>query len=267
MIKQRNVRQQHVIIHGSLCRGINMDFSVSKTPLYISVKNSILKAIQSGEFSKNNQLPSEKILSNKFNVSRSTIRSALQSLEDDRVIKKQQGVGTFLTHENFLLKLRIDKVKGFFQLISDIGYEPSIQDESISKGPVSEKISKILKVPLEEELLLLKRTLTGDCKPVLLVIEYVPVSKLISEPKLGEIPESIFKFADQFCPERIEYSITEIIPSAATTLISETMGLAKNEPILKLEETHFSKKDHPIIFSKVYVNDQHIRFKVVRTRE
>lgn len=54
-----------------------MDFSVSKVPLYISVKNAILKAIQSGEFNKHNQLPTEKILVEKFNVSRSTIRSAL----------------------------------------------------------------------------------------------------------------------------------------------------------------------------------------------
>jgi len=243
-----------------------MDFSVSKLPLYISVKNSILKAIQSGEFNKNNQLPTEKILADKFNVSRSTIRSALQSLEDDNVIKKQQGVGTFLTHENFLLKMRIDKVKGFYQLISDIGYEPSIQDESISKKPVNKKISKILKIPLEEELLILKRTLFGDSEPVILVFEYIPVNKIINEPKPGEIPESIFEFADKLCPERIEYSISEIIPTAATALISETMGLPKNEPILKLEETHFSKIDQPLIFSEVYVNDKHIRFKVVRTR-
>jgi GntR family transcriptional regulator len=244
-----------------------MDFSVSKKPLYSSVKRSILKAIQSGEFSKNKQLPTEKVLAEKFKVSRATIRSALQSLEDDNVIKKQQGVGTFLTHNNFLLKMRIDKVKGFYQLISDIGYEPSIRDESISKEPVSKKSSKILKIPLEEELIVLKRTLAGDDQPVLIVFEYVPVSKLIHEPKLEEIPESIFRFADQFCVERIEYSISEIIPTAATAFISESMSIDENEPILKLEETHFSKTDQPIIFSKVYVNDQHIRFKVVRTRE
>lgn len=244
-----------------------MDFSVSKTPLYISVKNSILKAIQSGEFSKKNQLPTEKILGEKFNVSRATIRSALQSLEDDNVIKKQQGVGTFLTHENFLLKMRIDKVKGFYQLIRNIGYEPSIQDESISKKPVNKKISKILKIPLKEELLLLKRILAGDCEPVILVFEYIPVSKLVDEPKPGEIPESIFEFADKLCSERIEYSISEIIPTVATTFISETMGLPKNQPIIKLEETHFSKNDQPLIFSEVYVNDNIIRFNVLRTRD
>lgn len=246
--------------------GFKMDFSVSKVPLYISVKNSILKAIQAGEFAKNNQLPTEKILSEKFNVSRATIRSALQSLEDDSVIKKQQGVGTFLNHENFLIKMRIDKIKGFYQLIRDIGYEPSIRDETISKKTADKKKSKILKIPQEEELFILKRILYGDSEPVILVSEFIPTSKMVDDPKHGNIPESIFEFADKFLPERIEYSITEIIPTAATNFISETMGLAKNEPVLKLEETHFSKNDQPLIFSEVYVNDKHIRFKVVRTR-
>ena len=244
-----------------------MDFSVSKVPLYISVKNSILKAIESGEFTKNSQLPTEKILSEKFNVSRATIRSALQSLEDDNVIKKQQGVGTFLNHENFLLKMRIDKIKGFYQLIRDIGYEPSIRDETISYKPTNKKISEILKIASEEELLILERTFYGDSEPVILVKEFIPKSMLIDNPTAGNIPQSIFEFADIFCQERIEYSITEIIPTAATNFISETLSLAKNEPVLKLEEIHFSKNDQPLIFSEVIVNDKHIRFKVVRTRD
>jgi len=243
-----------------------MEYFVSKTPLYISVKNAILKAIQSGEFDKNSQLPPEKVLAEKFSVSRSTIRSALQSLEDDTVITKQQGVGTFLTHENFLLKMRIDKVKGFYQLIKDIGYEPCIKDESISKTAATEKISKILKTPSKEDFWLLKRTLAGDGEPVILVFEYIPGRNLIDVPKPGNIPKSIFEFADRFCPERIEYSVSEIIPSVASPLTSKALCLPKNTPILKLEEIHFNKKNQPIIFSDVYVNDKHIRFKVVRTR-
>jgi len=244
-----------------------MDFSVSKAPLYISVKNSILKAIQSGEFVKNNQLPTEKILSENFKVSRATIRSALQSLEDDKVIKKQQGVGTFLTHENFLIKMRIDKIKGFYQLIRDIGYEPSIRKETLTQKPVNKKISKILKVSLKEEIYILGRTFYGDSEPVILVKEYIPQSILVENPVAGKIPESIFELADIFCQERIEYSISEIIPKLVTNHISEAMGLAKKTPVLKLEETHFSNKDKPLIFSEVYVNDKHIRFKVVRSRD
>jgi GntR family transcriptional regulator len=244
-----------------------MDFSVSKAPLYIRVKNAILEAIQSGEFNNKNQLPAEKILSEKFKVSRSTIRSALQSLEDDSVIKRQQGVGTFLTHENFLLKMRIDKVKGFYQLIRDTGHEPSIREEGIFQESIDNKISKQLNVPGNTEALVTKRTLLGDGKAAIHLREYIPVNALTRTPKVNELPDSIFEMSEQFLSQRIEYSISEIIPTIVDRSMMKILDLPKDFSILRLEETHFNQKNKPIIFSEVFVNDHIIRFNVIRTRE
>ena len=244
-----------------------MDFSISKVPLYISVKKAILKAIQSGEFNSNSQLPTEKILSEKFKVSRSTIRSALQSLEDDNVIKRQQGVGTFLTHENFLLKMRIDKLKGFYQLLRDTGHEPSIREEGIFRESVDNKITTRLNVSNDTELIVIKRTLLGDGKAAIHLREYIPIESLIRIPKVDELPESIFEISEVFLSQRIEYSISEIIPTIVDKSMMKTLNLPKNFSILRLEETHFNNKNEPLIFSGVFVNDQIIRFNVIRTRD
>jgi GntR family transcriptional regulator len=244
-----------------------MDFSVSKVPLYISVKQAILKAIQSGEFNNNNQLPTEKILVEKFNVSRSTIRSALQSLEDDNVIKKLQGVGTFLTHENFLLKMRIDRVKGFYQLLKDTGHEPSIREEGVIRKSTFKKISKQLNQPDHAEILVIKRTLLADGKPAIHLREYIPITALTREPKVKELPNSIFEISEEFLSQRIEYSISEIIPAIADSEMMKILGLQKKQPILRLEEIHFNPDNEPIILSEVFVNDHIIRFSVIRTRD
>jgi len=244
-----------------------MDFSISKVPLYISVKKAILKAIQSGEFNSNSQLPTEKILSEKFKVSRSTIRSALQSLEDDNVIRRQQGVGTFLTHENFLLKMRIDKVKGFYQLLRDTGHEPSIREEGIFRESVDSKITKRLNVSDDTELIVIKRTLLGDGRAAIHLREYIPTESLTRMPEVSELPESIFEIAEEFLSQRIEYSISEIIPTIVGKSMMKTLSLPKNFSILRLEETHFNKQNQPLIFSEVFVNDQIIRFNVIRTRD
>lgn len=244
-----------------------MDFSVSKVPLYISVKRAILKAIQSGEFNNNNQLPTEKILVEKFNVSRSTIRSALQSLEDDNVIKKLQGVGTFLTHENFLLKMRIDRVKGFYQLLRDTGHEPSIREEGIFRKTTLKEIAKQLNQPDQAEILVIKRTLLADDKPAIHLREYIPFNALTDEPEVKYLPNSIFEISEEFLSQRIEYSISEIIPAIADSEMMKILDLQKNQPILRLEEIHFNPKNEPIIFSEVFVNDHIIRFSVIRTRD
>lgn len=244
-----------------------MDFSVSKTPLYISVKNAILKAIQSGVFDQNNQLPTEKMLAEKFNVSRATIRSALQFLEDENVIKKQQGVGTFLTHKNFLLKMRIDKIKGFYQLLRDSGYNPSIREEGIFRKSIDDKISKQLNISMDAEGIVIQRTLLGDGKPAIHLREYLPVTSLTRKPEIEDLPDSIFEISEQFLSQRIEYSISEIIPAIVDRDMMKALDLPKGNPILRLEEIHFNGDNEPLIFSEVFVNDQIIRFNLIRTRD
>jgi GntR family transcriptional regulator len=244
-----------------------MDFSVSKVPLYISVKKAILKAIQSGVFDETHQLPTEKILVEKFNVSRSTIRSALQSLEDENVIKRQQGVGTFLTHKNFLLKMRIDKIKGFYQLLGDSGHDPSIREEGVYRKKMDNNISRQLNVPADTEVLIIQRTLLGDGKPAIHLREYMSVASLTRMPKIEALPNSIFEISEQFLSQKIEYSISEIIPAITDRSMMDVLGLPEGKPILRLEEIHFNGNNEPIIFSEVFVNDPMIRFNLIRSKD
>jgi GntR family transcriptional regulator len=242
-----------------------MDFSISRQPLFMQIKVALLEGIHSGDLGKDGQLPPEKILCERFRVSRATIRSALQSLEVDNVIRKQHGVGTFVIPDSFRLKMRIDKVNGFYQLIADSGHNPSIHEEGIYREPVNNKTLDYLKLSREEELLIIKRTFMGDGHPAIHVCEYIPVSIITREPDPHNLPASIFDFADTYCIDKIQYSLSEIIPMTASAVIAKTMNLPKNEPILKLEEIHFNRNDKAIIFSEVYVNDRIIRFNVFRT--
>jgi GntR family transcriptional regulator len=86
-------------------------------------------------------------------------------------------------------------------------------------------------------------------------------------PKVNELPESIFEMSEQFLSQRIEYSISEIIPTIVDKSMMKTLNLPKNFSVLRLEETHFNQKNEPIIFSEVFVNDRIIRFNVIRTRD
>jgi len=227
-----------------------MKFSVSKEPLYARVKKVILEMIDAGELGKGNQLPTEKVLSEKFNVSRATIRSALQSLEDDNIIRKQQGVGTFLTPRNKEVKMRIDKVKGFYHLIGDTGHAPSIREEGIQKVSIDKNVSKKLNLLGSAEVLFIKRTLMGDGNPAIHIREYIPFSRLTLVPTVEELPNSIFEISEAFCRQRIEYSISEIFPITVDASIIKALNLPKRTPILKLEEIIITEVTNRLFFPK-----------------
>ncbi|HHY62395.1 MAG TPA: GntR family transcriptional regulator, partial [Bacillota bacterium] len=62
--------------------------------LYIGIASQLKNDIVRGAFP-DNRLPTEEELSQRFGVSRNTIREALSMLEMDGLITRRQGVGTF----------------------------------------------------------------------------------------------------------------------------------------------------------------------------
>ncbi|PRX16185.1 GntR family transcriptional regulator [Orenia metallireducens] len=67
----------------------------NRLPKYIQVKNNIEKIINSGQLKPRDKLPTESELCEIYGVSRHTIRKALNILEQDGLVYKKQGLGTF----------------------------------------------------------------------------------------------------------------------------------------------------------------------------
>jgi len=70
--------------------------SYKSEPLYVQIKNHIFNQIKKGKFTSGDKLPSEKELSEKFNVSRITVRNALGQLEAENVVTRIPGKGTYV---------------------------------------------------------------------------------------------------------------------------------------------------------------------------
>ena len=70
--------------------------NISNKKVYEQVIEQIQKNIMDGTFKKGDQLPSERELSEKMGVSRTSIREALRVLETMGVIESKQGEGNFI---------------------------------------------------------------------------------------------------------------------------------------------------------------------------
>ena len=67
----------------------------SSKPLYLQVKADIKNRILSKQYMPGDKLPTENELSDQYNVSKITIRKAIQNLSDEGYVNKVQGKGTF----------------------------------------------------------------------------------------------------------------------------------------------------------------------------
>ncbi len=68
----------------------------SPKPLYAQVRDLLLARIRSGEWGAGESLPNEYTLSTEFDVSIGTVRRAVAELEENGVLVRKQGRGTFV---------------------------------------------------------------------------------------------------------------------------------------------------------------------------
>lgn len=68
-------------------------------PLYIQLKEELLRKIKEGIWEIEAQIPTEKELMEEYNIGRATVREALSLLVNEGYLYKKQGIGTFVARK------------------------------------------------------------------------------------------------------------------------------------------------------------------------
>ena len=105
----------------------------SKIPLYYQLKEDIKKKILKGDLQEGDLLPSEREFNERYGISSTTIRRALNDLVHENFLERKAGKGTFVRMGKVRRDLR--KVLGFTQNMKEMGLTPSTR--VLSKKVVS----------------------------------------------------------------------------------------------------------------------------------
>ncbi|MFB4164251.1 FadR/GntR family transcriptional regulator [Alteribacillus sp. JSM 102045] len=87
---------------------------IKKQRVYKIVIDKIKESLKNGELQPGEKLPSERELTNLFDVSRSSIREAISVLEAEGVVKIRPGIGVFLVP--YTKEYLLEKLSDIFQL-------------------------------------------------------------------------------------------------------------------------------------------------------
>jgi len=87
-------------------------------PLYYQIKNDIFKDIESGKYPAGERLPAERVLAEKYGVTRMTVRQAIKALEEQGYLKVRHGSGAFISDRKHSEKQNGNKIIGV--LVPDI---------------------------------------------------------------------------------------------------------------------------------------------------
>lgn len=97
----------------------------SGVPLYLQVKKQIMNLIKTDTLMVGNKMPTERELSERLKVSRNTISTAYNELEQEGVLKSYQGRGTFVAEEANPWK--VQNIKEKIIKFVDLGFEEALE--------------------------------------------------------------------------------------------------------------------------------------------
>jgi len=230
------------------------------------IKEKIIQYIKKENLQPEDMLPSEALLVDMFGVSRYTVREALALLEQDNILYKIQGRGTFVNRVPIQIESGLEKLESITEIIESFGYKPGTIWIDIKEViPTKDMIDK-MKLRPEEKVVTFTRIRTANDKIAAYCVDTIRRNNID-----GEIPaiiekESMFDYLEQKCSIEPEYAIADIIPTLPTGEMRRHMNIDKDQLFLLLHQIHYDKEGNPQIYSMDYFNTDIFNFKVNRLR-
>lgn len=234
--------------------------------LSILAKQSIIELIKEQKIQPDNKLPSEADLMEMLGVSRYTVREALALLEQDKIIYKRQGKGTFVKKVPVKIESGLEKLESITDSIKSFGYNPSGRCLKIEEITPTKDMVEKLNLNKDDKAITFTRIRTADEKVAAFCVDTIPKHLFGDKDIMGLNSMSMFEYFSSKLDIHIEYAVAEIVPTFPTKDIVKLINADRNDLFLLLRQVHYDKEGTPVIYSMDYFNPEVFKFKINRIR-
>lgn len=215
-------------------------------PLYKTVAQELISLIEDEIYIKGDLLPTEAKLCEKFNVSRVTIRQAIQILVDLEFVKKIQGSGSHVTYSKRNSQMdRSAKIISFSEEMRSIGKTPFTNIISFEMIKANASLAKELALELDEPVFLYERVLYGDDFPYCFERGYMPI-RYFNDFTLSHLAQSKINYIETIKNYKIDYSHQVVQAILATAELQEHLRVDVNTPLVKVNHVTYNDENLPL---------------------
>lgn len=216
---------------------------MSNTPLYLVIYQIILDSIKEGEYPENSPLPAERYLCDKYHVSRSTVRQALDKLKDNNWVYTIHGNGSYVKPQIFEQPLTkfysfTDELKNSDIVIRNdiLDYEQISLDKALTvklAHPDTTLFHKII------------RLRSARANPLMIETTYLPKNRFIKIDTDYLAKGSLYVYLKDKYDFHVERATEAFRPILATSSERVLLQISSATPCLLLER--FSYEDNLLI--------------------
>ena len=233
-------------------------------PLYLQMVDALEVTIRQ-EMSANEKLLSERELTERFNVSRMTVRLALQELERRGLVYKKHGKGTYVS-EIGEPAVDLSSAYSFTEQMRKMGKTPQTKTIAFSKLLANDQMARQLNIEVDSEIFEIERLRSADGLTMMLERSYIPVELFdgITQEDLEAKPLYDI-FADNF-GHIIRVAEEEFYASIALDHEAELLHIKPGSAVLHMIRKTYNTKNRIIEFTLSVARADQFRYKITHQR-
>jgi GntR family transcriptional regulator len=230
----------------------------SHLPLHAQVEEALLGRMAEGLLPPGSRLPAEDHLVERFAVSRTTIRTAIQSLVARGLVEIRRGKGTFVTQPAITQELT--ELTGFVEDMQALGRKASARVLDRRLVAASETVARELSVQRGAAVARIQRVRLADGVPLSFDETYLPreLGEKIMADDLENQP--VFSLLEQKYATPLLEAEYRLAAVASHGTVARALGMDAGSPIFLIERTTYSGNRRPVDYERLYYRGDHIRF-------
>lgn len=241
-----------------------MAMGARKQPLYDQLVDILSEKIEH-EYRPGDLIPSERELSERYGLSRTTVRLALQELERLGLVVRQHGRGTFVADRS-AQTTNLMQAYSFTEQMRDMGRDPLTTILEFSEVEADKNLVEHMNVRLGERLFKIKRLRSADAMPMMVERTYLPARKFLTlrRPMLEQKP--LYDVIEQDFNEKINVAEEEFFASIARPADAHMLDISEGAPVLDLVRTTYNVHNEIVEYTLSVARADQFKYKVMHQR-
>ena len=228
------------------------------SPVYIQIHNQLRENIENGKWKVGQKIPAERELAASFDVSRMTLRQAIQALVDEGILERRVGSGTFVANRK--VQEKMSGVTSFTELMQVSGKKASSKTISYHLTIPSQTEVEKLELPAGAKVLRMERVRYGDDVPLCYEVATVPAA-LVEDFSKEEVTSSFYRTLEKKAHLYPGHATQAISATKATEKIATYLQIKRGDALLRMTQLSYLQDGRPF----EYVHTQYVgsRFEFV----
>lgn len=236
----------------------------SGRPRHEQISDWLREKIEDGAYEVDEQLPSEKQLGEQFDVSRVTVRRALQTLESENYIYRRQGLGSFVKERRAAQGLV--RLTDFAQDMAQAGLEASSEVVQYRAETPPPSVAMHLETD-DQKVMRLDRVRLGDGRPVAFDRTWLPMfyAQLLEGHDLEQ--ETIYHILETDYDIPVLRGQYRIAAANAEGAVAEPLGVDEGTALLLIERLSLTEGDKRVYFQRRYYRSDRVAYELELARD